>query len=148
MSLSLIAAIILQATAPSEWGLVCLSDPRTGAVDVTQSRLGADGVLEANVDGKWIPARLEDRPQAAGLAWYKTGDPIVREGVRYTRDREGRTWSPGGAVGRYFRHVGLHDGAPLFSVWPGGDIDLAVLVHQQECEFAIYSPEPGVRTEP
>lgn len=148
MSLNLITAIILQATAPSEWGLVCLADPRTGDVDVTRSRPGADGVLEANVDGKWIPARLEDRPEAAGLAWYQSGAPIVRDGVRYTRPSEGRPWSPGGAVRRYFRHVGLHDGAPLFSVWPGGDIDLAVLVRQQECEFEVYSREPEVRAEP
>lgn len=148
MSPSLFAAIVLQVTAPSEWGLICLSDPRTGNVDVTQSRSGSGGTLEANVNGKWIPAKIEDRPEAASLAWYESGDPIIRDGIRYTRDPEGGTWSPGGAVNRYLRHVGLHDGAPLFSVWPGGDIDLAVLVRQEDCVFDVYSPDPEVGVDP
>lgn len=140
MSISLLAALLLQTAAPAD-GLICLSDPVTGEVEVVLSHTRPDGRLEVNIDGKWVPPRLEDRPEAAGLDWYRSGAPIVRDGMRYTRDEDGRTWSPGGAVNRYFRHVGLHDGAPLFSVWPGGDIDLAVLVRQDGCEFDVYSPD-------
>lgn len=140
MSISLLAALLLQTAAPVH-GLICLSDPATGAVEVVLSHTRPDGRLEANIDGKWVPPRLEDRPEAAGLGWYRSGAPIVRDGVRYTRDEGGGTWSPGAAVGRYLRHVGLHDGAPLFSLWPGGDIDLAVLVRQEDCEFQVYERE-------
>ncbi|HWQ86059.1 hypothetical protein [Brevundimonas sp.] len=145
MSISLIAALLLQ-TAASPHGLICLSDPATGAVEVVLSHTGPDGRLEANLDGKWVPPRLEDRPEAAGLDWYQSGAPIVRDGVRYTRS-DG-TWSPGAAVNRYLRHVGLHEGAPLFSVWPGGDIDLAVLVRQDGCEFHVYDRERQPQSPP
>ncbi|MDP3801440.1 hypothetical protein [Brevundimonas sp.] len=140
MSISLLAGLLLQTAAPAH-GLICLSDPATGEIEVVLSSTRPDGRLEANLDGKWVPPRLEDRPEAAGLDWYRSGAPIVRDGVRYARGADGRTWSPGGAVGRYFRHVGLHDGAPLFSVWPGGDVDLAVLVRQEGCLFAVYERE-------
>lgn len=140
MSFSLFAAavIVLQTAAPSN-GLICLSDPATGAVEVVLSHTDADGRLEVNLDGQWGPPGLEGRPEADGLAWYRSGAPIVRDGVRYIQAE--RTSSPGGAVNRYFRHVGLHDGAPLFSLWPSGDIDLAVLVRQQGCQFRVYERE-------
>lgn len=139
MSLSLFAATVLLQTAAPSNGLICLSDPATGEVEVVLSHTGADGRLEVNLDGKWGPPRLEGRPEAAGLEWYQSGAPIVRDGVRYVRTE--RTSSPGGAVNRYYRHVGLHEGAPLFSVWPSGDVDLAVLVRQEGCEFQVYDRE-------
>jgi len=130
MSLSLFAAAVLLQTAAPSNGLICLSDPATGE---------ADGRLKVNLDGKWGPPRLEGRPEAADLEWYQSGAPIVRDGVLYVRTE--RTSSPGGAVNRYYRHVGLHEGAPLFSVWPSGDVDLAVLVRQEGCEFQVYDRE-------
>ena len=139
MSLSLFAAVLLLQTAAPSNGLICLSDPATGEVEVVLSHTGADGRLEVNLDGKWAPPRLEGRPEAAGLEWYQSGAPIVRDGVRYVRTE--RTTSPGGAVNRYYRHVGLHEDAPLFSVWPSGDVDLAVLVRQEGCEFQVYDRE-------
>ena len=139
MSLSLFAAAVLLQTAAPSNGLICLSDPATGEVEVVLSHNGADGRLEVNLDGKWGPPRLEGRPEAARLEWYQSGAPIVRDGVRYVRTE--RTSSPGGAVNRYYRHVGLHEGAPLFSVWPSGDVDLVVLVRQEGCEFQVYDRE-------
>ena len=139
MVLTLIAALIFQPAGQATTGFVCMSDPATGDVEIVMTRRNLDGVLEADIDGKWASARLEDRPEAANLDWYRSGAPIVRDGVRYVRTEQ--TSSHGTAVNRYFRHVGLHDGAPLFSVWPGGDIDLAVLVSQQGCVFHVYRRE-------
>lgn len=140
---ALIATLLMQSASPA-YGVACRADPDTGEVDVTVARVGDDGTLMAPAsrhDRKWEPLGLEGRPEAAGLDWYEAGDPIVRDGVRYLPGPD--TWSPGAAVNRYLRHAGLHEGAPLFSLWPGGDIDLAVLVRQEGCVFRTYERESG-----
>ncbi|RZJ46339.1 MAG: hypothetical protein EON87_05010 [Brevundimonas sp.] len=132
----LLFALALQA-APDPV-LTCVSDPATGDVRVMLLFPAPDGEGRRTLDsaGQQSPVVLEDRPEAAGLDWYEAGTPIVRDGVTYRPNPH--TFSTGGAVNRYLRHVGLHEGAPLFSIWPGGDIDLAVLVHQENCVFRVY----------
>ena len=130
-SFLLAAAMHLQPGPPLAQ-IVCESDPATGELDIFP-------IIEA-------PAEPFAGPEAAGLDWYRTGEPIEIDGVRY--EPVGSEWSPGGAVNRYLRHVGLHRGAPLFSVWPGGDIDLAVLVRQEGCVFRTYEQIDEVEGEP
>lgn len=132
---------VLRASAGEpEYDVLCLADPGTGDVEVTSIRRmpGRDWTM-LDENGRWSSPDLDGRPEAAGLDWYRSGRPIARDGGIY-RPVKG-TWSAGGAVNRYFRHVGLHEGAPLFSFWPGGDIDLAVLVRQKGCVFHIYARE-------
>lgn len=138
MIASLVAVLALQAGP--EHRLFCLADPASGEVEVALLQPAADGSWRRpGPAGAWTRAAMKGRPEAAGLDWYEAGEPIVRDGVRHLPAPQ--TWSPGGAVNRYLRHIGLHDGAPLFSIWPGGGRDLAVLVRQEGCVFRSYLRE-------
>ena len=119
----LISAALTLQPGPPLAQIICESDPATGELDIFP-------ITQA-------PAKPFPGPEAADLDWYRTGEAINHAGERY--EPVGGEWSPGGAVNRYLRHIGLHEGAPLFSVWPGGDIDLAVLVRQQGCVFRTYA---------
>lgn len=123
MNAALILALALQPGPPLAQ-MVCQSDPATGELDVFP-------VVAA-------PPEPFPGPEAAALDWYQTGEPLEIDGVRYEPAEQ--EWSTGGAVRRYLRHVGLYRGAPLFSLWPGGDVDMVVLVRQQGCVFRTYSP--------
>jgi len=112
----------------------CLADPVTGQVTSTLIRTLEGGVRQVLIDGDWQP-EPPPGPQAVDLDWYRSGEPIVRDGIRYLQD--GDEWAPG-AVGRYLRDAGLYRGAAVMTIWPGGDIDLAVLVHQEGCIFRTY----------
>lgn len=134
--------VLLALQTQPDHDLVCLSDRATGDVEVAilQRDPGGDWRHRRD-DGQWAPPEMERRPEAQGLDWYEAGEPIVRDGIVYRP--HGQTFSPGGAVNRYLRHVGLHEGAPLFSLWPGGDRDLAVLVSQKGCVFRVYDRSEG-----
>jgi hypothetical protein len=113
--------------------LFCLADPLTGEVTPTPSRATPGGRREVLRDGVWSPVPM-DGPEAVNLDWYVSGEDIVRDGHTYVR---GEVWTAE-AFGRYLREAGLHRGAAIMTIWPAGDVDLAVLVRQDGCEVRTY----------
>ena len=135
MLIILLAALSLQSgdVQSGERRLYCLADPLTGRVTPTSSRAAPGGGREVLQDGIWSPAP-KDGPEAANLDWYLSGEDIVRDGHTYVREE---AWTAD-AFGRYLRQAGLHRGAAIMTIWPAGDIDLAVLVRQEGCEVRTY----------
>jgi hypothetical protein len=119
----------------------CLADPLTGEVVSTVSRAAAGGGREVLRDGVWSPAPT-DGPEAANLDWYVSGEDIVRDGHTYVRGEE---WTAD-AFNRYLRHAGLYRGAAVMTIWPTGDVDLAVLVRQDGCLVRTYVRQDRGRT--
>lgn len=131
----LIAVLSLQSggVQSEERRLYCLADPLTGEVTRTVSRAAPGGGREVLHDGIWSPVPT-DGPEALNMDWYVSGEDIVRDGHTYVR---GEAWAAD-AFNRYLRQAGLHRGAPVMTIWPAGDVDLAVLVRQEGCEVRTY----------
>lgn len=131
----LLVALLLQSGAvqSEERRLYCLADPLTGEVTTTVSRAALGGGREVLHDGVWLPAPT-DGSEALNLDWYVSGEDIERDGHTYVR---GEVWTAS-AFGRYLRQAGLHRGAAIMTIWPAGDVDLAVLVRQDGCEVRTY----------
>jgi hypothetical protein len=143
MLMILLAALSLQApdVQSEERRLYCLADPLTGEITSTVSRAAPGGSREVLHDGVWAPVPT-DGPEAANLDWYKSGEDILRDGHTYVR---GEAWTAD-AFNRYLRDAGLHRGAAIMTIWPAGDIDLAVLVRQEGCEVRTYVRQDRRRT--
>ena len=115
---------------------VCVADAATGEIDVVIASVEADGTLR-KIGRTPGPIALDPALEAQDAPWYRSAEAIVWRGKTY---RKGGEWQES-ALNRYLRHQGLHRGVPLFSLWPGGDRVLAVLVDQERCIFGRYEPE-------
>ena len=115
---------------------ICVANSVTGEIEVAIATADAQGIL-TRIGPNPGPIVLDPAAEAQGAAWYRSGEAIVWRGQTY---RKGGEWQES-ALNRYLRHQGVHRGVPLFSLWPGGDRVLAVLVDQESCLFARYEPQ-------
>ncbi len=131
--MSLVGALVMQDPT---WELFCVSDA-TGTIEPVVAAEAQDGSWRTLSEDSNFPAEPSDLPGARTKQWFAYGTEIEWAGVRYVP-----SGSPTGvtALNRYLRHQGVLDGVPVYSWWPGGDRDLALLVDARGCVFQTYSP--------